>query len=206
MTETGKHLAHRNSRRRDMRKALKNKRKINTAIQDSAKLLSVSERPITGGDNESQYEDAVADNGGEDEEVVRADEDQQGEQPKAWEESVDDAIMMFEDHPATIDWPTAHANAISKSLRFTLNDTHYDYERSLQLYKSFNAMAGHAFAPFKHGFTNTLGVPKMNGDNGSCRPPAGQVNFTHLRSGRCVSRTPHSLLLNTSTASENCWV
>ena len=36
----------------------------------------------------------------------------------------------------------------------------------MRLYTKFNATLGQAFAPFKHGFTNTLGVPNANGDKG----------------------------------------
>lgn len=72
----------------------------------------------------------------------------------------------FYPFPANTDWPKSHAKAFSKELRFTFNDTHYDFAGSLRLYESFNATLGKAFAPFKHGFTNTLGIPNMNGDKG----------------------------------------
>ncbi|KAF2827107.1 hypothetical protein CC86DRAFT_291906 [Ophiobolus disseminans] len=75
-------------------------------------------------------------------------------------------INAFYPFPANTDWPKTHAQAFSKDLRFTFNDTHYDYDGSLQLYKSFNATLGKAFAPFKHGFINTLGIPNSNGDKG----------------------------------------
>lgn len=75
-------------------------------------------------------------------------------------------INGFYPFPANIDWPENHAKAFSKQLRFTFNDTHYDYDGSLQLYRSFNATLGKAFAPFKHGFINTLGIPNSNGDKG----------------------------------------
>ncbi|CBY01619.1 predicted protein [Plenodomus lingam JN3] len=75
-------------------------------------------------------------------------------------------INSFYPFPANTHWPTAHACAFSKSLKFTFNNTHYDYNGSLALYHSFNATLGTAFMPFKHGFINTLGVPSDAGDKG----------------------------------------
>ncbi|KAI8933284.1 hypothetical protein NX059_009911 [Plenodomus lindquistii] len=75
-------------------------------------------------------------------------------------------INGFYPFPANTHWPEGHARAFSKSLKFTFNDTHYDFDGSLALYKSFNATLGKAFAPFKHDFTRTLGVPNANGDKG----------------------------------------
>ncbi|KAH9882606.1 hypothetical protein J1614_000842 [Plenodomus biglobosus] len=75
-------------------------------------------------------------------------------------------INGFYPFPANTHWPEAHARTFSKSLRFTFNNTHYDFDGSLALYKSFNATLGSAFLPFKHGFINTLGVPNANGDKG----------------------------------------
>ncbi|CAO2647429.1 Nn.00g083510.m01.CDS01 [Neocucurbitaria sp. VM-36] len=75
-------------------------------------------------------------------------------------------INGFYPFPANTDWPNGHASAFSKNVKFTFNDTHYDRDGSLKLYKSFNATLGRAFAPFKHGFINTLGIPSANGDKG----------------------------------------
>jgi len=36
----------------------------------------------------------------------------------------------------------------------------------LRLYTAFNATLGVAFAPFKHGYINVLGIPNVNGDKG----------------------------------------
>jgi hypothetical protein len=63
-------------------------------------------------------------------------------------------------------WEGGHARSFSKDLRFTFNDTHYDFDGSLRLYKTFNASLEKAFAPFNHGFINTLGIPNSNGDKG----------------------------------------
>lgn len=57
-------------------------------------------------------------------------------------------------------------SAFSKDIKFSFNDTHYNYEGSLELYHSFNNTLGKSFAPFKHGFINTLGIPNANGDKG----------------------------------------
>jgi len=40
------------------------------------------------------------------------------------------------------------------------------YEGFLDLYHSFNMTLGKSFAPFEHGFINTLGIPNANGDKG----------------------------------------
>ena len=72
----------------------------------------------------------------------------------------------FYPFPANTHWPEGHATAFSKDVKFTFNDTHYDYEGSRRLYTSFNATLGRAFAPFQHGFINTLGIPNANGDKG----------------------------------------
>jgi len=76
------------------------------------------------------------------------------------------AINAFYPYPANTEWPSAHEATFSKSLRFTFNDTHYDFAGSRRLYESFNATLGKAFAPFRHGFINTLGIPNANGDKG----------------------------------------
>ncbi|KAH8731727.1 hypothetical protein GQ44DRAFT_755122 [Phaeosphaeriaceae sp. PMI808] len=75
-------------------------------------------------------------------------------------------ILEFYPFPENTNWQKNHAIAFSKDLRFTFNDTHYDFDGSLRLYQSFNATLGRAFAPFKHGFINTLGIPNYNGDRG----------------------------------------
>ncbi|KAH7071529.1 hypothetical protein BKA63DRAFT_74513 [Paraphoma chrysanthemicola] len=75
-------------------------------------------------------------------------------------------INGFYPFPENKNWPANHATAFSKDLRFTFNDTHYDFDGSLKLYKSFNATLGKAFAPFKHGFINTLGIPNTNDKGG----------------------------------------
>ncbi|OAL46899.1 hypothetical protein IQ07DRAFT_614110 [Pyrenochaeta sp. DS3sAY3a] len=75
-------------------------------------------------------------------------------------------INSFYPYPANTHWPTGHSTAFSRSLKFTFNDTHYDFPGSLSLYQSFNATLGRAFAPFKHGFINTLGIPSASGDKG----------------------------------------
>ena len=36
----------------------------------------------------------------------------------------------------------------------------------MRLYTAFNATLGVAFAPFKHGYINVLGIPNINGDKG----------------------------------------
>jgi hypothetical protein len=72
----------------------------------------------------------------------------------------------FYPFPANTEWPQGHASSFSKDLLFTFNDTRYDFEGSLRLYKTFNASLALSFAPFKHGFINTLGIPNMNGDKG----------------------------------------
>lgn len=59
-----------------------------------------------------------------------------------------------------------HNSAFSKDIKFTFNDTHYNHAGSLALYHSFNKTLGKSFAPFKHGFINTLGIPNANGDRG----------------------------------------
>ncbi|KAL6706282.1 hypothetical protein ACN47E_005572 [Coniothyrium glycines] len=76
------------------------------------------------------------------------------------------AINSFYPFPANTDWETGHRNSFSQSLLFTFNNTHYDFPGSLRLYKSFNATLGLAFAPFKHGFINTLGIPDADGGKG----------------------------------------
>lgn len=75
-------------------------------------------------------------------------------------------INGFYPFPANTHWESGHARAFSKSLLFTFNDTHYDFDGSLRLYKAFNATLGKAFAPFKHGFINTLGIPDADGGKG----------------------------------------
>jgi len=75
-------------------------------------------------------------------------------------------INGFYPFPANKNWPAGHARSFSRSLKFTFNETHYDFNGSLQLYKSFNKTLGEAFHPFKHGHINTLGVPNANGDKG----------------------------------------
>jgi hypothetical protein len=75
-------------------------------------------------------------------------------------------VPGFYPFPANTEWPQGHAASFSKDLRFTFNDTHYDFDGSLRLYKTFNASLSRAFAPFKHGFTHTLGIPNDNGDKG----------------------------------------
>ncbi|RAR00753.1 actin-like atpase domain-containing protein [Stemphylium lycopersici] len=72
----------------------------------------------------------------------------------------------FYPFPANTDWPKGHATSFSKDIRFTFNDTHYDFDGSRRLYNTFNATLAVAFAPFKHGFINTLGIPNANGDKG----------------------------------------
>lgn len=75
-------------------------------------------------------------------------------------------INGFYPFPANTHWPAGHARSFSRSLKFTFNDTHYDFNGSLKLYQSFNETLGKAFQPFKHGPINTLGVPNANGDKG----------------------------------------
>lgn len=72
----------------------------------------------------------------------------------------------FYPFPANTDWPNGHATSFSKNLKFTFNDTHYDFDGSRRLYQSFNKTLGGAFVPFKHGFINVLGIPNANGDKG----------------------------------------
>lgn len=75
-------------------------------------------------------------------------------------------VNGFYPFPANTEWVAGHARAFSKDLLFTFNDTHYDFEGSLRLYKSFNATLGRAFAPFRHGFLHTLGIPDADGSKG----------------------------------------
>ncbi|KAF2626690.1 hypothetical protein BU25DRAFT_432078 [Macroventuria anomochaeta] len=75
-------------------------------------------------------------------------------------------INGFYPYPENGDWPTVRDSAFSKDIKFTFNDTHYNYEGSLELYHSFNKTLGKSFAPFQHGFINTLGIPNANGDKG----------------------------------------
>ncbi|KAH3905445.1 hypothetical protein HBH56_217760 [Parastagonospora nodorum] len=75
-------------------------------------------------------------------------------------------INGFYPFPANEHWQEGHASSFSKDLRFTFNETRYDFDGSLRLYKTFNASLAKAFVPFKHGFINTLGVPNSNGDRG----------------------------------------
>ena len=75
-------------------------------------------------------------------------------------------IIGFYPYPGNGDWPTVRNSAFSKDIKFTFNDTHYNYDGSLKLYHSFNTTLGKSFAPFKHGFINTLGIPNANGDKG----------------------------------------
>ncbi|KAH7413655.1 hypothetical protein DE146DRAFT_673451 [Phaeosphaeria sp. MPI-PUGE-AT-0046c] len=75
-------------------------------------------------------------------------------------------VNGFYPFPANTEWPEGHAASFSKDLRFTFNESHYDFEGSLRLYKTFNASLARSFVPFKHGFTNTLGIPNSNGDKG----------------------------------------
>jgi hypothetical protein len=74
--------------------------------------------------------------------------------------------LGFYPYPENGDWPSVRDSAFSKEIRFTFNDTHYNYEGSLELYHSFNKTLGKSFSPFKHGFINTLGIPNANGDKG----------------------------------------
>jgi hypothetical protein len=101
-------------------------------------------------------------------------------------------IPGFYPFPANTKWPQGHASSFSEDLRFTFNDTHYDFDGSLRLYKTFNASLSRAFAPFKHGFTNTLGIPNSNGDRGASR---------NMQSVTCTSQTP--LLLSSKRLTEN---
>jgi hypothetical protein len=75
-------------------------------------------------------------------------------------------VTGFYPFPANTEWPRGHASSFSKDIRFTFNDTHYDFDGSLRLYRTFNASLARAFSPFKHGFINTLGIPNSNGDKG----------------------------------------
>ena len=77
-----------------------------------------------------------------------------------------DTEIGFYPYPANTNWPNGHAKSFSKDIKFTFNDTHYDFDGSRRLYTIFNATLGMAFAPFKHGPINTLGVPNINGDKG----------------------------------------
>lgn len=75
-------------------------------------------------------------------------------------------INGFYPYPENGDWPAVRDAAFAKDIKFTFNDTHYNYEGSLDLYHSFNKTLGKSFAPFQHGFINTLGIPNINGDKG----------------------------------------
>lgn len=75
-------------------------------------------------------------------------------------------INGFYPYPRNGDWPSVRDTAFAKDIKFTFNDTHYNYDGSLVLYHSFNKTLGKSFAPFQHGFINTLGIPNMNGDKG----------------------------------------
>ncbi|KAJ4373450.1 hypothetical protein N0V86_007589 [Didymella sp. IMI 355093] len=75
-------------------------------------------------------------------------------------------INGFYPYPGNGDWPTVRDAAFAKDIKFTFNDTHYNYKGSLDLYHSFNTTLGKSFARFQHGFINTLGIPNENGDKG----------------------------------------
>jgi hypothetical protein len=72
-----------------------------------------------------------------------------------------------------------HAATFSKDLKFTFNDTHYDFDGSLELYHSINTTLGKNFAPFKHEFINTVAVPNSNGDKGGFVYLIGWVGGFH---------------------------
>jgi hypothetical protein len=72
----------------------------------------------------------------------------------------------FYPFPANSDWPTGHATAFSKDIKFSFNGSRYDFDGSLALYHSFNTTLAKSFEKFDHGFTNTLSVPNDNGDKG----------------------------------------
>lgn len=75
-------------------------------------------------------------------------------------------INGFYPYPGNGDWPIVRDAAFARDIKFTFNDTHYNYKGSLDLYHSFNETLGKSFAPFQHGFVNTLGIPNTNGDKG----------------------------------------
>ncbi|KAF2125271.1 hypothetical protein P153DRAFT_389431 [Dothidotthia symphoricarpi CBS 119687] len=72
----------------------------------------------------------------------------------------------FYPFPDNGDWPKVHAQTFSKDVLFTFNDTRYDFEGSLRFYHNANASLARSFAPFRHGFINTMAVPNANGDRG----------------------------------------
>lgn len=74
--------------------------------------------------------------------------------------------LGFFPYPANGAWDTVFASTFSPSLKATFNNTHYDFDGWLQLYRNFNVTLGQNFAPFRHGFINTLAVPNANGDKG----------------------------------------
>ena len=75
-------------------------------------------------------------------------------------------IPGFFPYPANGPWDLVFANAFSKDLKATFNDTHYNYDGWMSLYKSFNVTLGANFAPFRHGFISSVAVPNDNGDKG----------------------------------------
>jgi hypothetical protein len=75
-------------------------------------------------------------------------------------------LAGFFPYPQNGAWDQVFASTFSPDVKATFNDTHYNYDGWLQLYHSFNVTLGKNFAPFNHGFLNTLAVPNDNGDKG----------------------------------------
>ncbi|KAF1928264.1 uncharacterized protein M421DRAFT_420811 [Didymella exigua CBS 183.55] len=95
-------------------------------------------------------------------------------------------INGFYPYPENGNWPIIRDAALAKDIKFTFNDTHYNYEGSLDLYHSFNATLGESFAPFQHGFINTLGIPNANGDKGGFVYMIGWAGGMHRLAKRTI--------------------
>ncbi|KAF2800398.1 hypothetical protein K505DRAFT_228858 [Melanomma pulvis-pyrius CBS 109.77] len=88
-------------------------------------------------------------------------------------------VNGFFPYPANGAWDKVFATTFSPDLKATFNDTHYNYDGWLQLYRNVNVTLGKNFAPFKHGFINTLAIPNANGDKGGTVYMIGWEGGTH---------------------------
>ncbi|KAF2871169.1 hypothetical protein BDV95DRAFT_494982 [Massariosphaeria phaeospora] len=75
-------------------------------------------------------------------------------------------VNGFFPFPANGAWDEVYANAFSKDVIASFNDTRFNYDGWLELYHNFNVSLGRNFEPFKHGFISTTAIPNMNGDKG----------------------------------------
>ncbi|KAF2192026.1 hypothetical protein K469DRAFT_346475 [Zopfia rhizophila CBS 207.26] len=88
-------------------------------------------------------------------------------------------VNGFFPYPENGAWDQVFTRSFAPELKATFNGTQYNYDGWLRLYKNFNVTLGKNFAPFKHGFLNTLAVPNASGDKGGFVYLIGWQGGTH---------------------------